>query len=161
MLIMLMLISLKLIEEQIEIPRVKALLYTTTINMPFQFQINPSDENHKLFLLNCMVNISQILQFVQNGFSSLLRKVKPRPNDGSLVKYLKNKINFLCLTAKVWISSNNIRQFELTAIIYPTIINPDYTYEICEMPLVQTYDEQSILYLKENFKNAEKHKLLQ
>ena len=133
--------SLKLIEEHIEIPRVKALLYTTTINMPFQFQINPSDENHKLFLLNCMVNISQILQMVINGFLSLLRKVKPRPNEESLVKYLKSKINFLFLTAKLFISSINSRQFELTAIIFPTIMHPDYTYEICEMPLIQTYED--------------------
>ncbi len=133
--------SLKIIEEQIEIPRVKALLYTTSINMPFQFQINPSDENHKLFLLNCMVNISQILQMVINGFHSLLRKVKPRPNEESLVKYLNSKINFLFLTAKLFISSINSRQFELTAIIFPTIMHPDYTYEICEMPLIQTYED--------------------
>jgi len=86
-----------------------------------------------------MVNITQILQIVTNGFLSLLRKVKPRPNEESLVNYLKSKINFLCLTAKLFISSNNIRQFELTAIIYSTIMQPNHTFKICEMPLIQTY----------------------
>jgi len=133
---------LKLIdEEQIQFPRGKSLLYTITINAPFQFKINPSDENNKLFLVNCIVNISQILQLVSNGFFSLLQTLTPKLNEESLVNYLKSKINFLCFTARISISSCNDRQLSITAFIYPTIMHPDYTYEICEMPLIQTYDD--------------------
>lgn len=133
---------LKLIdEEQIQFPRGKSLLYTISITAPFQFKINPSDENNKLFLVNCIVNISQILQLVSNGFFSLLQTVKPKPNEEPLVNYLKSRINFLCFTARISISSCNDRQLSITAFIYPTIMHPDYTYEICEMPLIQTYDD--------------------